>query len=129
MPFAPSTRPARTRIGGTWSIPEIRPLATDGAAPSTTTKKIAASDFLKSRTARGNQAIEGIVCRPVISEPTALRTTRNWATAIPTSDPMTIATPNPTKARRIVVPIARQVIDVPRSLKNRGSTVAGPGST
>ena len=42
----------------------IRPLAIDGAAPRTTTKRIAASVSLNSRIASGNQAIDGIVCRP-----------------------------------------------------------------
>ena len=54
-----------------WSTPAMRPLAIDGAAPRTTTNMIALSVSLNSRMASGNQAIDGIVCRPVISEPTA----------------------------------------------------------
>ena len=49
----------------------MSPLATEGAAPSTTTKVMAASLSLNSRMARGNQAIDGMVCKPVIIEPTA----------------------------------------------------------
>jgi hypothetical protein len=49
----------------------INPLAIDGAAPMTTTNVIAPSDSLNRTMARGNQAIDGIVCSPVIIEPTA----------------------------------------------------------
>ncbi len=59
-----------------WSMPLMRPLAIDGAAPSTTTNRIAASVSLNSRIASGNQAIDGMVCSPVISEPNAARSTR-----------------------------------------------------
>ena len=72
-PWRPSCGPARSRFGGMWSTPEMRPLATDGAAPSTTTKVIADSLSLNSTMASGNQAMEGIVCRPVIIEPMAER--------------------------------------------------------
>ena len=74
-----------------WSTPAMRPLAMAGAAPSTTTKMMAASLSLNSRMASGNQAIDGIVCRPVIIEPTAAR--RSWlrATSAPSTTPMTSA--------------------------------------
>ena len=49
----------------------MRPLAIDGAAPSTTTNMIARSESWNSRMASGNQAIDGMVWRPVMSEPTA----------------------------------------------------------
>ena len=52
-------------------MPLIRPLAIDGAAPSTTTNRIAPSVSWNSRIASGNHAIDGIVCRPVIIEPIA----------------------------------------------------------
>ena len=52
-------------------MPLMRPLAIDGAAPSTTTKKIAPSVSWNSRIASGNHAIDGIVWRPVIIEPIA----------------------------------------------------------
>ena len=70
-------------IGGTWSTPWMRPLAIDGAAPRMTTNMIAASVSLNSRMASGNQATDGMVCRPVISEPTAARSTRDRETARP----------------------------------------------
>ena len=75
-------------IGGTWSTPWIRPLAIDGAAPSTITNMIAASLSLKSRMASGNQATEGMVWSPVISDPTAARRTRDLDTARPMATPM-----------------------------------------
>ena len=43
------------------------------------------------RMARGNQAIDGMVCRPVMSDPTALRNSLTRATAMPISEPMTRA--------------------------------------
>ncbi len=62
-----------------WSMPWISPLAIDGAAPRMTTKVIASSVSLNSRIASGNQAIEGMVWSPVISEPIAERMTANCA--------------------------------------------------
>ena len=67
----------------------MRPLAIDGAAPSTTTNVIAPSVSLKSRMASGNQAIDGIVCRPVIIEPTAERAIFDDTTMAPMTPPMT----------------------------------------
>ncbi len=58
------------------STPAMKPLATEGAAPITITKRIALSCRPKSTMAAGNQAIDGIVMRPVIIEPTAERSTR-----------------------------------------------------
>ncbi len=63
--------------------------------------------------ASGNQAIDGIVCRPVISEPIADRSTRDRDTASPRAVPITIATAKPTIARLMVVL---------RALQNFGST-------
>ena len=73
-----------------WSTPEMTPLAMAGAAPITTTKVMAVSDSLNSRTARGNQAMVGIVCRPVIIDPTPARRIRLRDTASPRATPMTI---------------------------------------
>ena len=58
----------------------MTPLAIDGAAPRITTNRIALSSA-KSRIASGNQAIDGIVCRPVIIEPMPARSTRLRATS------------------------------------------------
>ena len=89
-----------------------RPLAIDGAAPRMTTNMIACSLSLNSTMASGNQAIDGIVCRPVISEPTAARSERNRDTSRPTTEPMTTASeeapgaagaawwPSPSRGRR-----------------------------
>ena len=78
-------------------------MATDGAAPSTTTKKIACSLSWKSRMASGNQAIDGIVCSAVIIEPSAARSTRTRATPRPSTSPTATAAAKPSTARRAVV--------------------------
>ena len=90
-----------------WSTPEMSPLAMAGAAPNTTTNVMAVSLRWKSRMASGNQAIVGIVCRPVISEPMAARSTLTRATATPSTDPITTATlplPGAYKGCRIMRP-------------------------
>ena len=87
------------------SAPAIKPLAIAGAAPRTTTNRIADSVSLNRRMARGNHAIDGMVCRPVMSEPNAERRMRLRDTTAPTSTPMMRANVYPTKARRIVMPI------------------------
>ncbi len=56
--------------------------------------------------ANGNQAIGGIVCIAVISEPTAARSGLIRDTSAPTTAPMTRASANPMTARRMVVSIA-----------------------
>src|SRR5215212_5371999 len=129
IPLAPSTRPARRSTGGMWSMPWISPFAMDGAAPSTTTNVIASSLILNSRSERGNQAIEGIVCNPVISEPMAARRTANRETAIPMRPPMRIAKPNPQIPRRRVVPRAIQMFPERTSSQSVRNTCSGPGST
>src|SRR5205085_2156471 len=82
--LAPSTRPARSQSGGRWSTPVITPLAMAGAAPITTTNMIDPSVPRKRRMASGNQAIDGMVWMPVISEPMAARRARKrgrWSSA------------------------------------------------
>ena len=96
------------------SIPTITPLATLGAAPRITTKKIARSLSPKSRMASGNHAMDGIVCSPVISEPIASRRTRTRATATPMTVPTRTAAVNPVRARRRVVDTASQKTGVCR---------------
>ena len=64
-----------------------------GAAPMTTTKRMACSASLNRRMASGNQAMDGMVCSPVISEPTAMRSTRTRDTTAPTATPITSARP------------------------------------
>ena len=61
----------------------MTPLAIDGAAPMTMTNRIALSVSWNSRIASGNQAIDGMVCRPVISEPIAARRSLERDTATP----------------------------------------------
>ena len=48
--------------------------------------------------ANGNQAIDGIVCSPVMIEPTAARSGGIRATSSPTTEPMTRASAYPTTA-------------------------------
>ena len=73
------------------STPVISPLAIDGAAPITITKKIAPSLSLNSSNASGYHATDGMVCSPVIIEPIAARSTGMRATAAPMATPITIA--------------------------------------
>ena len=89
--MAPSTCPARSSTGEMLSTPLMSPLAIDGAAPITTTKKMAPSLSLKRRSASGNQATDGMVCKPVIMDPIAARSTGMRATAAPMATPMTSA--------------------------------------
>src|SRR5687768_12993876 len=110
-------------------MPPINPLAIDGAAPSTTTNVIALSDSLNSRIARGNHAIDGIVCSPVNNAPTATRNGRIDATNAPTAPPTSTANPNPTAARRAVTPTPSQKSPVVTIDPSSANTVAGAGST
>ena len=128
-PRAPSTVAVRSSGGGTSSIPEIRPLAIDGAAPSTTTNVMAFSVSPKSRIAKGNQAIDGMVCRPVSIEPIAERSTREAETAIPTVVPITSARVKPIRARTRVLPSACQNFGSPRKATNWPPTSPGEGRT
>jgi hypothetical protein len=80
-------------------MPLTSPLAIDGAAPSTTTNMIAVSLSLKSTMAAGNHATDGIVCSPVIIEPTAARSTGIRETNAPTTLPITRAIAKPCTAR------------------------------
>ena len=101
-PRAPSTRPARSRIGGTWSMPLMMPLAIDGAAPSTTTNVTVPGPSWNKMIASGTHATEGIVWRPVIIEPIAARSTLTRATAMPRTLPIRIASTKPWAPRRNV---------------------------
>ena len=128
-PRAPSTRPARSSIGGMLSTPLMRPLAIDGAAPSTTTNRIASSVSLNRTIASGNHATDGIVCSPVIIEPTPARSTVTRATAMPTTPPITIASDEADDAPRCSVTQRRVRVSVAESLDRAASnTVNGDGS-
>src|SRR5215218_1479880 len=110
-----------------WSMPLMSPLAIDGAAPSTTTKKIAPSPSLNSRIASGNHATDGIVWSPVIREPTADRSTRLRATRAPTIVPITRAKAKPLNPRCSVVHAASMF--VLKFSTNESHTLRGPGRT
>ena len=79
-------------------MPLMMPLAIDGAAPRMMTNMIADSVSPNIRIASGNHAIDGIVCRPVIIEPT-----RGAAPAMRDGDaertPMITDRPNPKTPR------------------------------
>ena len=60
-------------------------------APSTITNVIAPSVSWNSKLARGNHAIDGIVWRPVMSDPVAVRRILLPPTTNPTAVPMTNA--------------------------------------
>ena len=66
----------------------ISPLAIDGAAPSTMTNKIADTLLPNRMIANGNQAIDGMVCRPLMIEPTAARSGGILETTAPIAVPM-----------------------------------------
>ena len=110
-----------------WSTPWMNPFAIDGAAPSTTTNVMASSVSLNSSTASGNHAIEGMVWRPMISEPTAERMMANRDTSTPIPTPITTAIPKPQMARRSVTTIAVQSSGVPMSDARRPRTWSGRG--
>ena len=112
-----------------WSIPWMSPFAIAGAAPSTTTNVIASSLSLKRRIARGNQAIDGMVWRPVMSDPIAERITRNCETRAPTATPIAIAIAKPQTPRRSVIAMACHTSAVPRSAPKRARTSVGGGRT
>ena len=76
--------------------------------------------------ANGNQAIDGKVCSPVISEPTPARSGGIRETSAPTTEPMTTARPNPMMARMPVTAMACQSSAVP-SWSHRLARV-GPGA-
>ena len=67
------------------------PEATDGAAPMMTTKRMADSLRPNRTRAIGYQSTEGIVCRPVISEATPVRSTLTCERTAPMAVPMTTA--------------------------------------
>ena len=112
-----------------WSMPVISPLAMAGAAPSTTTKRIAVSEIWNSRMANGNHTIEGMLCSPVISDPTARRSTELCETASPTTVPTSVAAAKPMAARCMVIPTACQNVAVRMISPSSWNTSAGGGST
>jgi hypothetical protein len=70
------------------------------------TNKMAVVLIPNKMMANGNQAIDGIVCSPVISEPTAALSGRILDTSAPITAPISTARPNPMTARSAVVPMA-----------------------
>jgi hypothetical protein len=112
-----------------WSMPFTSPFAMDGAAPSTTTNRIADSESSKIKIANGNQAIDGMLWSPLMNEPKARRSTRLRETATPSAVPIASASAKPVAARRSVVATADQNFAVGSSSPSSAKTRAGPGST
>src|SRR5262252_9623077 len=79
--------------------------------------------------ANGNQAIDGIVCNAVISEPVAARSGLIRDTRAPITAPMSTDSANPIRARCIVMKIACQSWACCICSHRLAKTVAGPGST
>ena len=75
--------------------------------------------------ASGTHATDGIVCRPVIIEPIAARSTFTRATPMPTIVPITIAMRKPTSPRFSVTRLA--VSMTPGSWNSWSKTVNGDG--
>ena len=100
-----------------------------GAAPSTTTKKIAVSEIWNRRMANGNHTIEGMLCSPVISDPTARRSTELCATASPTTVPTRVAAAKPMAARSHGDAHRLPERRGPDALAQGRNTSAGGGST
>src|SRR5699024_9568541 len=73
--------------------------------------------------------MEGIVCRPVMREPKALRKSLTCDTTRPISTPTSRADAKPAKALRMVTWTAVQNSGVLTSWKRVGSTRSGPGRT
>ena len=100
--------PAGSRIGGVSSTPAMRAVGDRRGGPEDDDDdKMAVVLIPNKMMANGNQAIDGIVCSPVMSEPTAARSgpilnlRRQRVTT-----PMSTARPKPMTARSLVVAMA-----------------------
>src|SRR5882757_5564875 len=102
-PVAPIVRPARRYSGGTWSMPETRPLAIEGTAPSRITAYIAESLMPSQITAAGTHATDGSDCRPDRIGPIAARTSGTRATTRPSGVPIASAARKPSRPRCTLV--------------------------
>ena len=87
-------------------MPSMMPFAIEGAAPSTTTNMMTPWPWWNRMIASGTHATDGIVCKPVIIEPIAARSSLTRATAMPTAPPMSIATRKPNAPRFSVTTLA-----------------------
>lgn len=109
-------------------MPEIRPLAMDGTAPSRMTAYMAWSLMPSQMTAAGTQATDGSDCSPESTGPTAARTNFTRATIRPIGVPMTTAARNPEMPRhRLVQMIEKSVPWYQRSVREC-QTSSGLGS-
>src|SRR5215467_16345647 len=79
--------------------------------------------------ANGNQAIDGIVCRAVISEPVAARSGLIRDTSAPVTAPISTDSAKPMTARRIVMSMACHSWAWCIWSHRLAKTVPGPGST
>src|SRR6478672_2215799 len=99
----------------------------EGAAPKMMTNRMALVVAPNKMIANGNQAIDGIVCSAVISEPVAARSGLIRDTSAPITTPMIRASANPITARRKVVPMACQSSRWCACCHRSEKTAAGPG--
>src|SRR5215471_21119195 len=107
----------------------MSPLATDGAEPRTITKMIADVLAPNRMMANGNQAIDGMVCNAVISEPVAARSGLIRDTSAPITAPMSTDSAKPMTARRIVMSMACHSCACCICSHRLEKTAPGPGST
>ena len=91
------------------------------------TNKMAVVEIPNKMIANGNQAIDGIVCSPVISDPTAARSGRILDTRAPMTAPISTARPNPMTARSAVVPMACHSSPVCSWSQRLARVAPGPG--
>ena len=91
------------------------------------TNKMAWVEIPNRMIANGNQAMDGSVCRPVISDPTAARSGRIRDTRAPMTAPISTARPNPMIARCAVVAMACHSRPVCACCQRLNRVAPGPG--
>ena len=91
------------------------------------TNKMAVVEMPNRMIANGNQAIDGSVCSPVISEPTAARSGLMRETTAPMTAPISTESPNPRTARWAVVAMACQSRPVCSWSQRLDRVAPGPG--
>ena len=91
------------------------------------TNKMAWVEIPKRMIANGNQAMDGSVCNPVISDPTAARSGRIRDTTAPMTAPISTERPNPRTARTAVVAMACQSRPVCSCCHRFDKVAPGPG--
>src|SRR6478609_1622208 len=109
-------------------MPLIRPLATDGTAPSRITAYIAELVMPSQMIAAGTQATEGSDCRPDRTGPSAARTGLIRATIRPIGVPMATESTKPDRPRQTLVQMIENSVPAYQSSVSEFQTSAGLGS-